>query len=608
MRRLACGLLILAALALPAAAQARDQAPGQPPGNALLVRPIKEAWPTLEAARIARCDDSEWLQAVAEIKAADPEQDADKQTATGDFSLKSSVRAQTFASSWFLVSDGTIVVPRSASGVVRCKLPDVQVQAFPILHRANNRIASTWCGRVALVLAADYTDKFNMRVVGHQAYPHKDVCFAVPVGGSQTPGNISERPTPDMIPAQVLDIATAARFGLTERVATFIADGADVGQRDMFGFDALKWSVVRDYRAVFDLLVAAGGSPDFCEALKAAVEFNRVEPVAPLAQRCTSGKRLELLEPAVKRGKLEIVKPLIDTGPALQLADANEATSALSVAVWAGRIDLARLLLDRISPAQWQTSQQGLLNASVRMQNANMMKLLLERGADPSTGLQLAARLKAREIMRELVRVLAARGADLNAALPWQPQKLAAADVQFDPLGRQSPGNDRLSRLVDPPIFDALHPLMDFKMLDLLLELGASPNVRDGSGRTPLMIAITHSQIYGKKGGASWIERFVPQRLLEGQEDWAHRGVEPVRVLLAKGADVSLADHGGLTALHHAARSDYGVEIAHILLKHGADINARDASGKTALDHALDAGLSRMPEMLAAAGGQRESR
>src|SRR5262249_42139471 len=183
-------------------------------------------------------------------------------------------------------------------------------------------------------------------------------------------------------------------------------------------------------------------------------------------------------------------------------------------------------------------------------QNVGLLRLLLERGADPTPGLRLAAHLKAREIMREIVRALAERGADLNAPLQWQPQKMAATDAQLDPLGRQSPGNEKLSRLADPPIFDALHPMMDFKMVDLLLELGASPNVRDDSGRTPLMIAITHSQIYGKKGGAAWIERFVPQRLLEGQEDWEHRGVEPVRALLAKGADVALADNAGLTALH----------------------------------------------------------
>ncbi len=158
-----------------------------------------------------------------------------------------------------------------------------------------------------------------------------------------------------------------------------------------------------------------------------------------------------------------------------------------------------------------------------------------------------------------------------------------------------------------PPIFLALDPLMDLKMVHLLLELGADPNVRDGNGRTPLMVATTNSQIYGKKDGVGWIERYVPQRLIEGQEDWAHRGVEPVGALLAKGADVALSDRDGLTALHHAARSDYNVEIAAILLGHRADIDARDGSGKTPLDYARESKLDRMPVVLVAAGARSGS-
>jgi ankyrin repeat protein len=66
-----------------------------------------------------------------------------------------------------------------------------------------------------------------------------------------------------------------------------------------------------------------------------------------------------------------------------------------------------------------------------------------------------------------------------------------------------------------------------------------------------------------------WVKWYVPQHLIEGQEGWAHLDVQPVRALLAKGADVGLTDKDGLTALHHAAHSDYNVEIAQILLEHG---------------------------------------
>jgi len=595
MRCAACGLLLLAAMAAPAVAQAPDKKP----------------WPTPEEARnTSRCYDSGWEQEIARIKAADAEQDAEERIAAGDFSLKAGglstfrwvkIREKETDPSIILEYPGSGARKRSVPAGVQCRLPIPQTEPFPGLQRPTPQIAvMTWCGRAVLVLEEDYPVRFNRHILRHQAYPLKDICSVDP-----SSGDISDRPTPDMVPPLIPDIVTAARFGLTDQIAKFIANGADLGQRDIFGFDALKWAVVRDYRAAFDLIIAAGGTSDFCEALKAAVDYNRAAPVAELAQRCIiPGKRRELLNPAVRRGDLAIVKALIDSEPALQLGKTNEAQRLLSISVSLGHVELARLLLDRISPAQWENSRQGLLMTAIGQKNSTMIRQLLERGADPGSVLREAVLRKAYEAVRDL----AQHGADLNAGPPRALRKMAATAALLDPLGRQSPEQEKLLSLADPPIFSALHPLMDFKMVDLLLELGASPNVRDASGRTPLMIAITHSQIYGKEGGAGWIERFVPQRLLEGQEDWEHRGVEPVRTLLAKGADVALADNAGLTALHYAARSDYGADIARILLAHGADINGRDKAGRTPLDHAVEAGLVRMPEMLTAAGARHGSR
>src|SRR5262249_1167168 len=153
-----------------------------------------------------------------------------------------------------------------------------------------------------------------------------------------------------------------------------------------------------------------------------------------------------------------------------------------------------------------------------------------------------------------------------NASHAQQMYRRTAPDALLDPLGRNQPalfipGDARTRRYADPPIFLALDPLMDLRMVDALLELGADPNLRDSSGRAPLMVAIAESQIYGRKNGVGWIEPFVPKRLIPGQEDWVHRGVEAVRLLLSKGADVAFPDVDGLSALHYAARSDYGVEI-----------------------------------------------
>jgi ankyrin repeat protein len=644
-RSIGYGFLVLAISVLPAI--------GQSPTGGL--------WPSLEEARNAStCDSTPWAKTIVDVKAANPERDAEHQITAGDFMLKWQRAPVKGAASLVLpehIREKTSELSSSSTvgkafntrrseefRFIQEKVPtgvacylDVQLEeAFPIsdyVEDASTSELNKWCVRAALVLTNDYAERFNRRIVGDPAYPDKDVCAAVRTGNHGPFPTvlrwIGTQPTPDLIPTRIPDIATAARFGLADRVAKFIGDGADIGQTDVFGFDAWKWAVVRDYRAIFDLLMAASGKVDFCAVLATAVTYGRVEMVAPLAGRCAPPeKRLRLLTFAVGssdsvafsadsgivsffdrplgRGNFQIVRALVDVEPAPLLSGSKEVESALFTAASESRLDLARLLLDRAG-AEPKTSREwwdGLLEKAIARWRLGLADLLLERGAhpDPNT-VHYAVDQRAAEVVRTLVK----HGADLNGARPQplQRERAVQKDVPPDPLGRPpllSPPPH--VRFADPPIFLALDPLMDFKMVDLLLDLGADPNVRDSSGRTPLMVAISQSRIYGKKNGMGGIEWYVPQHLIVGQEDWAHRGVEPVRALLAKSADVGLTDKEGLSALHYAAHSDYNVEIAQILLEHGADINARDAGGRTPLDHARAANLVRMPQILTAAGAR----
>jgi ankyrin repeat protein len=69
----------------------------------------------------------------------------------------------------------------------------------------------------------------------------------------------------------------------------------------------------------------------------------------------------------------------------------------------------------------------------------------------------------------------------------------------------------------------------------------------------------------------------------------AHGPAEFVRLLLAGGADVNLADDQGMTALHFAARVQT-VEITAALVEAGADVHARDQFGFTPLHEAAESG------------------
>jgi ankyrin repeat protein len=78
--------------------------------------------------------------------------------------------------------------------------------------------------------------------------------------------------------------------------------------------------------------------------------------------------------------------------------------------------------------------------------------------------------------------------------------------------------------------------------------------------------------------------------------------VECVKELVARGANVDLADHAGWTPLIHAAYFGSGNEILALLLDHGAKVNAQNTRGLTALYLASAAGHEPQVQLLLAHG------
>src|SRR5262249_37919579 len=149
-------------------------------------------------------------------------------------------------------------------------------------------------------------------------------------------------------------------------------------------------------------------------------------------------------EPAMTRGLIEIVRLLIDTEPVLPLSEPR-VSEGLYKAAAAGRVELMQLLLRHTSVELWEELRQDLLLIAVVRQQADMIGLLLEHGADPNPPLRIAFQRK----LHGALRALAGHGVDLNKAIPLQGQRVRTVDAQFDPLGRQQlpslPTND------DPP-------------------------------------------------------------------------------------------------------------------------------------------------------------
>ena len=123
----------------------------------------------------------------------------------------------------------------------------------------------------------------------------------------------------------------------------------------------------------------------------------------------------------------------------------------------------------------------------------------------------------------------------------------------------------------------------DVRMMRLLLEHGADPNIATQNKTTPLMAA----------AGLNWAEISSL-----GTEDDT---LAAMQLMLARGADVNAANDQGETALHGAAQRGAD-KVVQFLAEHGAALDAKTKRGRTPLDEAIgqanesDAAAVRRPE------------
>jgi len=248
---------------------------------------------------------------------------------------------------------------------------------------------------------------------------------------------------------------------------------------------------------------------------------------------------------------------LIKQGLDVNLADENK-TTPLMAAVKAGKKEEALFLLDRGAAvnaldregrtAIMIAAMHGFMNERYVQpknpkedSNYELIKLLLEKGADPNLGEPLSSTLLHAVSLRcfAAVKLLVDGGAGLGRPEIYSQALFA--------LGRDEP-----------------------RTLRLLISLGAEVNTLSTRAITPLMALAYRWRIMKRSLG----------------------------VLIKAGADINATDDYGVTALMKAARTGV-VENLELLLKKGARPELEDNQGNKALDHAKDGyGNSRVISLL----------
>jgi ankyrin repeat protein len=249
-----------------------------------------------------------------------------------------------------------------------------------------------------------------------------------------------------------------------------------------------------------------------------------------------------------------------------------------------GAVAALRVLADAEADLDAKTPE-GFSALVVALDNLHFdaAKVLVEAGASAAGG-GLFALVEARnrinyvgeiqvptgaEHSLEVLELMLANGADLMDRLPEQ---LLDRDVRFLPPP---------PKLTDLPLIRAARS-SDVDAMRVLIEAGADPALRDDKrgGINPLLAVMTGPEL--------------PALIEAERRPTEEEAIPAIDFLLDQGADPSVGNDLGTTALHTAALRNYPGVIRHMAAR-GVDLNVTDREGFTPLDYAM----GRLPARLA---------
>ena len=297
---------------------------------------------------------------------------------------------------------------------------------------------------------------------------------------------------------------------------------------------------------------------------------------------------------SIRAGDRGTVEQLLKSGTDPNTRDASGATALMHAAAFASEMTMRRLL-DAGADVN-AANQNGATALMWATHDAAKVRLLLDRGAavdvakpDGPTAV-ISAALRGNT---QVVRMLMAAGADVHKgriSAPWSltlPQiTLTTNDpAMSDFLEPAEAVPQKLAEWTPPPLtrwiltsgysWRPQPASTNAGLVKALLDAGANPNEMV----TQLALTVPVLSRVARLGD-----------------------VDTMRVLLERGADPNVKGSGGLTPLMMAAATDAHPAMVRLLLDKGAAVSIRDESGSTALDWALRLGQTEASRVLRRAG------
>jgi ankyrin repeat protein len=405
-------------------------------------------------------------------------------------------------------------------------------------------------------------------------------------------------------------LVDAVKEGNVAVVRSLLAQRVDVNVQELDGSTALHWAALRDDVESATLLIRGGAD------VRAMNEYG----VTPLSLACTNGNPVMVatllsagadpntsgpdgetaLMTASRTGNVKVIKLLTARGAdvnvkekwrgqtALMWAIAQKHTGAvraltelgadvlsrskagftpLLFAVRAGEIESVRLLLSRgASPNDTLPGGHSALTVAIENGHYEVAALLVANGANPNAdGL-------GRTPLHEVVR---ARNPDKGSTPPPTPtgnlDALALTKVLLEHgadvnarIKKDPGGNLPLLSLLGATPFLLAAKAVDPVLMRVLLANGADPSLATESRTTPLMVAAGIGYSQGNSPGSE------------------ASALEAVKLCLELGAAITAVDEHGNTAMHGVGLRGAN-EVATLLLENGASLDVTNEQGWTPL-------------------------
>lgn len=398
-------------------------------------------------------------------------------------------------------------------------------------------------------------------------------------------------PRADEVPSSPL--AEAAQRGDAEAVhALLAAGGLDVDAPTRDGTPPLHWAVRAGDGETTERLIAAGADVNIANrygvrplhvaiaAGDAALTRRLLDAGADATLPDRAGEPPLLL--AARIGDPELARALLDHGAAVDTRDEHFGQTPLMIAAREGHLEAARLLLDAGAHVDAQTLPQApprFIPPSESPEGLSRGSGIIRAGWPegrgkrfPAGGSKSALLYAAREGHLDMARLLVERGASLELADGNGETPLLCAIVNASII--------RVNRTGTSDHLD---------VAQLLLDAGADVKATDWYGQTPLWAAV---DIRNLELGRDGNDRSVRAEALELIERLLAAGADPNartreypherRFILVVVGSVSWVDLTGQTPFLRAAAAG-DVEVMRLLLEHGADPNIATYAGTTPL-------------------------